>query len=86
MKITKQLFKANGTSVLEGRIVKWSAPAYLGNYNYAGLARIAYICPADSHPLHTECISGDRLDVAFWDGEILAYSDGGRHVEFEIIG
>jgi len=89
MNLTKQLFDQFGVARYESRIVKWSAPEFDVDGNmrghFGGYALITLISKDDFHPLHTERISGDRLDGAFWDGDDLAYSDCGRYVDIKFM-
>ncbi|MCR5760263.1 MAG: hypothetical protein K6G39_07905 [Bacteroidales bacterium] len=85
MLIIKRLIAEKGTGFLSGKKVRWSAPAYKGSVQYGGECVIKYAFPGDRHPLHTEGISGDELDCAFWDFDTLAYSDADRFVNIEFI-
>lgn len=89
MKLTKDILKLQGTNMLEGKTVRWSAPAYSGNHPYGGEAKIIAIIPGDSHPVHAVTIDGDDLNWAFWAfddvDDALAYSDAGRFVELDIL-
>lgn len=84
MELTKEFIKEHGTSIVTGRLIEWTAPAAEGNEPYGGKCRVVAFFPEDSHPFHTMNYDGDTLDFAFWDGDTLAYSDGGRYVDIKL--
>lgn len=77
---------------LIGKTIIWNAPASKYNATYGGVAKIVSVDPDNRRPIKTETISGDYLDYAFVDEYekedvemgLLCYSDGGRHVTFEV--
>lgn len=79
------MLKEQGTASLQGKKVAWSAPSSRYNSRYGGTCWILAVFPADSRPIHTDMYEGDPLDYAFWDGDTLAYSDGDRYINIEII-
>lgn len=81
MKATKDNIKS-----IEGKVVRWMAPAAKGNETYCGIARIKKV-NEERRPLEVEVIEGDNLGYAFfsdYDDE-LCLSDAGRYVEFSIL-
>lgn len=67
--------------------IKWTSPAYEGNEDYRGIARIKEVNNSD-RPIVCEVIEGDNLNFAFVEKgtpteDHLCYSDGGRFISFE---
>jgi len=80
MNITKENIRD-----IDGRLVRWTVPAYKDNAPVGGLADIIFISPEDSHPIHSNKRTRNSLDYAFWDGNDLCYGDGDRLVDIEIL-
>ena len=87
MNLTKQLFDQFGVARYESRIVKWSAPEFDVDGNmrghFGGYALITLISKRDFYPLHTERISGDRLDKATWKDDTITFL--GSVIEFKFM-
>ena len=74
---------------LQGKRIKWFAPAYKYNNDYTGECIITNVNLEERRPIKSETISGDNLDYAFIDDLMnngsISYSDSYRNVTFEKI-
>jgi len=83
-----ELLTADKLALLNGKTVKWKAPAYKLNKPYSGIDTILEVNENDRNPLKTQVVEGDNLSFAFQDkytDGFVAYSDSDRIISFEII-
>lgn len=79
MRITK-----SNINSLQGKTIRWSAPAAEGNFPYGGLAVVGAINAEKHKPLEANALLGNDLSHAFWDGDTLCLSDAGREVDASV--
>lgn len=74
---------------LNGKKIRWYAPASKWNENYTGIALITSVDVSERRPIKSETLDGDTLDYAFVDDLMndgsISYSDSYRNVTFKIV-